>query len=348
MASTQHQSPLFKLPRELRDEIYAYYTFEEDGYNMVDQIMGMYPSVDDVSRFAFWAIQKAPRCMISALTQLLLRAHIERFSAGSPVYGQFLATRSFSQWKDSYSIRVVPTAQDYTTTYSGTSRRLPFSSMPSVALSQKSAETSGGFYEQPGPVFTGSSVLRRKHPTWIESGSRSHMIRIAMLPSRGMPQTSFKVLLGVRSDDAIQLWTVIEQTAAARDVLDGTFSDQEVLARSDYRILMYMTAYVWLFPKVFSTAVKDIMADTSIITIDGPCSEPWTWEEATSKYQNQSNAHWGHVYHRMDLRINIIGGEIAYWKKYCLSTPPAHLIGPRSTLKLSLDAVDRRRDKSRP
>lgn len=42
------------------------------------------------------------------------------------------------------------------------------------------------------------------------------MIRIAMLPSHGMPQGAFRDLLEARSEDGIGIWKTVEQTAAAR------------------------------------------------------------------------------------------------------------------------------------
>jgi len=165
-----------------------------------------------------------------------------------------------------------------------------------------------GTNREPDPVTNYFNVLI----DWI--------VRIAMLPDRGMPQNSFKVVLHAQSDEAIRLWSVTEQVAAARDVLDQEFLDREAEASPNRFLLMYMLQYVWRIPKAFSSAVKDIMAGTSIIVIDGPCSEPWTKGDAVSKYQDQSIAHWGDAYHRIDTTIGVPGGNLAYREKYVLET----------------------------
>jgi len=145
------------------------------------------------------------------------------------------------------------------------------------------------------------------------------MIRMWMLPSRGMPTGSFKILLEARSAEAIELWTLIEKWATARQVLPASFQEPITPGRVYDCILMHMFSYLGCLPKAFSAVVKSIIEGTSNISIDGPCSRSWhTGPVALEQLRQMAQPSRTYRNGCAGVTILIPGGEVAYREKYSL------------------------------
>jgi hypothetical protein len=144
------------------------------------------------------------------------------------------------------------------------------------------------------------------------------LIRMASLPTRGMPAHSFKVLLEVQSEEAIRLWSKLEEVAAAREALPRSIQDLMATNRHDVNALRDMVGSIGNLPKGLSLVVKDILAGTSCIKIDGLCREPWMMADKSSGFQNWSDTDYDRLFHSTVLWIDVPGGVVAYRKKYIL------------------------------
>jgi hypothetical protein len=144
------------------------------------------------------------------------------------------------------------------------------------------------------------------------------LIRMASLPTRGMPANSFKVLLEVQSEEAVQLWRQLEKIAAAREALPKSVQDLIATSRHRSEYLRNMFRSIENLPKALSLVVKNILAGTSCIKIDGVCRKPWTTADTSSGFQNWYDTDYGRFSNSAVPWIDVPGGVVVYRKKYIL------------------------------
>lgn len=147
------------------------------------------------------------------------------------------------------------------------------------------------------------------------------LIRTATLPFRGVPQGSFSVYLEARSVKAAKVWTWMKRIAAAREAIPRYFIDVIAPSHHDRRYLLFPYHYVWNLPSLFATVVKNIMGRTSIIQIDGPCSEPWTAENLTVKFGGWPVEKYERFHYAYHEAPKYPGGWLAHRNRYINEIP---------------------------
>jgi hypothetical protein len=80
-----------------------------------------------------------------------------------------------------------------------------------------------------------------------------------------------------------------------------------------------MFHYRWYLPKALPSIVEQTVADTSCISQDGRCIQPWTMENLKTRFQDFSEGDFSLVFYPIAESIYIRGGGLAYCEKYGLT-----------------------------
>jgi len=94
------------------------------------------------------------------------------------------------------------------------------------------------------------------------------LIRLAALPSQGMPSASFVVELEARSDEAAYIWDSIINAATLRASLPAAMADYEEHDIQDKEVLTNMFSCVWRLPAQLPSMMKDIANQTLPVRLD--------------------------------------------------------------------------------
>jgi hypothetical protein len=172
------------------------------------------------------------------------------------------------------------------------------------------------FWARSGAVTSGSSFATRSIVHDYTRIFIEWLIRLAALPSRGMPSASFVVDIDARSDGAAHIWKSTIKAATIRANLPDTVADIEDRNGTSRSVLTRMFSLVWRLPIQLSSVIEDIANQTSPVRLILRNAELSPVAVMPENYAIWTLFDWMRNYHPTLEFINFPGNPEAYFQKH--------------------------------